>query len=107
MDHYSCSNKSQPHAICFGHITVEGQLVEEALLRVVQAQTHLSKEHQMHVVHFIKTLPCPSPMGRQCLTHWESDTCPFPPLLKDVGLNEENTHFNSTMEAFFPPLLSL
>ena len=51
-DYYSCINKSQPHATGFGHITDEGQLVEEALLCVVQAQTHLSKKHQMRVVSF-------------------------------------------------------
>ena len=51
-DYYSCSNKSQPHATGFGHITIKGQLVEEVLLRVVQEQAHLSKKHQMHVVLF-------------------------------------------------------
>ena len=42
----------QLHALGFGNITIEGQLVEEALLCVVQAQEHLSKRHQMHVVLF-------------------------------------------------------
>ena len=40
----------QLHAIDFENITVEGQLVEVALLHVVQAHAHLSKKHQMHVV---------------------------------------------------------
>ena len=52
MDHYSHSNKCQPHATSFSRITVKGQLVEEALLHVVQA--HLSKKHQMHVVPFFQ-----------------------------------------------------
>ena len=42
----------QLHATGFGNITVEGQLVEEALFRVVQAHAHLSKKHHMHVVPF-------------------------------------------------------
>ena len=51
-DYYNCSNKSQPHATGFGHITVKGQLVEETLLCVVQEQAHMSKKHQMHMVLF-------------------------------------------------------
>ena len=81
VDHYDCSNKSQPHATSFGNITIEGQLVEEALLCVVQAPTNLSKSTKCMWFHFVKTLPCPFPMGRWHFTHWESDTCPFPPLL--------------------------
>ena len=42
----------QLHATNFENITVEGQLVEIALLRVVQAYAHLSKKHQIHVVPF-------------------------------------------------------
>jgi len=80
IDHYNCNNKSQPPG--FGNITIEGQLVEEALLCVVQALANLSKSTKCMWFHFVKTLTCPSPMGRQHLTHWESETCPFPPLLK-------------------------
>ena len=70
----------QVHATSFGNITVEGQLVEEVLLRVVQAQEHLSKKHQMHVIPFCQDSTLF--FSRRHLTNQESDIYTFPSLLK-------------------------